>query len=82
MAPGSIAVLDETTSQVTTLVPDGDGETGRRVAAAVLRELESGLPGFTFAIGRSRRTEEPLDLARAGNEALLAANVVQGDPSG
>jgi sugar diacid utilization regulator len=80
VAPGSISVLDETTSQVTTLAPDGDGETGRRVAAAVLRELESGLPGFAFAIGRSRRTEEPLELARAGNEAQLAANVVQGDP--
>jgi DNA-binding PucR family transcriptional regulator len=45
----------------------------------MLRELESGLPGFTFAIGRSRRTEDPLDLARAANEALLAVNVVEGD---
>jgi DNA-binding PucR family transcriptional regulator len=37
------------------------------------------LPGFTFAIGRSRRAEDPLDLARAANEALLAMNVVEGD---
>ena len=59
--------------------PDADGETGRRVSAAILRELESGLAGFAFAIGRSRRAEDPLDLQRAGNEALLAVNVVEGD---
>ena len=45
-----------------------------------LRELESGLPGFAFAVGRSRRAEDPLDLRRAGNEAMLAANVVEGEP--
>ncbi len=61
------------------LVPDGDGETGRRVAAAVTRELESGLPGFAFALGRSRHAGDPLELHRARNEALLAANVVEGD---
>ncbi len=62
------------------LVPDPDGEAGRRVAAAVTRELESGLPGFAFAIGQSRHAPDPLDLQRARNEALLAANVVEGDP--
>ena len=48
--------------------------------AAIRRELESGLPGFAFAIGRSRHAEDPLELQRAANEALLAANVVEGDP--
>ncbi len=81
IAPGSIAILSEDDGgQVLLLVPDGDGESGRRVSASVLRELESGLPGFAFALGRSRRTEDPLDLGRAGNEALLATNVVEGDP--
>ena len=81
IAPGSIAAPPEDDGgQVVVLVPDADGDTGRRVASAILRELESGLPGFTFALGRSRRTEEPLDLQRAGNEALLAVNVVEGDP--
>ena len=61
------------TARWSMLIPDADGETGRRVAAAVLRELESGLAGFAFAIGRSRRAEDPLDLQRAVNEALLAA---------
>jgi sugar diacid utilization regulator len=67
-------------NEVVVLVPDGDGETGRRVAGAVLRELESGLSGFITRLGRSRRVEDPLDLQRAGDEALLALNVVEGDP--
>jgi sugar diacid utilization regulator len=81
IAPGSIASpAEDDSGQIVVLVPDADGEVGRRVGAAILRELESGLPGFAFAIGRSRRAEDPLDLHRAANEALLAANVVEGDP--
>jgi sugar diacid utilization regulator len=78
--PGSIAIATEDEAErVIVLVPDPDGEVGRRVSNAILRELESGLLGFTFAIGRSRRVEDPLDLSRAANEALLALNVVEGD---
>ena len=81
VAPGAIAApADDDAGEVVVLVPDGDGEIGRRVSGSIMRELESGLPGFAFAIGRSRRAEEPLDLYRAGTEALLAANVVEGDP--
>jgi sugar diacid utilization regulator len=81
IAPGSIAATTEDEAdRVVVLVPDADGETGRRVSGAILRELESGLPGFTFALGRSRRAEDPIELHRAGNEALLAVNVVEGDP--
>ncbi len=81
IAPGSIAApSEESAGEVIVLVPDPDGDTGRRVTAAVIRELESGLPGFAFAIGRSRHAENPLDLHRARNEALLAANVAEGDP--
>ncbi|MEA2210098.1 MAG: hypothetical protein QOF83_46 [Solirubrobacteraceae bacterium] len=80
IAPGSIAAPTEVeTDEAVILLPDPDGETGRRVSAAVLRELESGLPGFAFALGRSRRVEDPLDLKRAYNEALLALNVAEGD---
>jgi sugar diacid utilization regulator len=80
IAPGAIAAPSpEDAGEIVALVPDADGETARRVAAAVLRELESGLPGFSFAIGRSRHAEDPLDLHRAGNEALLAINVVEGE---
>jgi sugar diacid utilization regulator len=82
IAPGAITAPtgQEIAGEVAVLVPDGDGEVGRRVVSAVLRELESGLPGFAFAVGRSRRTADPVDLGRARNEALLAANVVEGEP--
>ena len=80
IAPGSIAATGvDAAGEVIVLVPDADGEAGRRVASSVTRELESGLPGFTFAIGRSRQAEDPLDLHRAANEALLAVNVVEGE---
>jgi sugar diacid utilization regulator len=82
IAPGSIAAptAEEVGGEVAVLLPDGDGEGGRRIVAAILRELESGLPGFAFAIGRSRRCEDALELRRAHDEALLAANVVEGEP--
>jgi sugar diacid utilization regulator len=80
IAPSAIAAAAQgDAGEIVVLVPDTDGETGRRVGAAILRELESGLPSFAFAIGRSRHAENPLDLARAGNEALLAVNVVEGE---
>ena len=80
IAPGAISAPNENDAgTVLILVPDPDGDTARRVAASVLRELESGLPGFVFALGRSRYVEEPLELQRAGNEAMLAANVVEGE---
>jgi sugar diacid utilization regulator len=80
ISSGSISSATDTDPDVVVLlVPDADGDTGRRVASAVLRELEAGLAGFAFAIGRSRRVQDPLDLQRAYNEALLALNVVEGD---
>jgi sugar diacid utilization regulator len=80
IAAGAIAApTTEDAGEIAVLVPDADGDTGRRASSAILRELESGLSGFAFALGRSRRAAEPLDLHRAGNEALLAVNVVEGD---
>lgn len=80
IASGSIASPTEVDAgEVILLIPDADGDTGRRVGSAVLRELEAGLAGFAFALGRSRRAEDPLDLQRAYNEAMLALNVVEGD---
>jgi PucR family transcriptional regulator, purine catabolism regulatory protein len=81
VASGSIGAPSEPDGgEVVLLIPDANGEAGRRASSAILRELESGLPGFAFAIGRSRHVADPLDLHRAGNEALLAVNVVEGDP--
>ena len=81
VASGSIgSPTAEDAGEIVLLVPDPEGDAGRRVSAAILRELESGLPGFAFAIGRSRHAADPLELRRANDEALLAVNVVEGDP--
>ena len=61
-------------------MPGGEEATAARAAEAVLRELEAGLAGYTFAIGRSRIAEDPAELPRAASEALLAANVAAGRP--
>ncbi|WP_205699523.1 CdaR family transcriptional regulator [Conexibacter sp. SYSU D00693] len=81
--PGAIAALsdrEETLgAEVVLLVPGAEEEAGRRTCEAVLREMEAGLPAHTFALGHSRPAGDVLDLARAGNEALLAANVAEGE---
>jgi PucR family transcriptional regulator, purine catabolism regulatory protein len=66
-------------SEVVVLVPSDDASAAERVAEGVLRELGASLPGHSFALGRSRFAADPADLPRAGNEALLAANVAEGD---
>ena len=74
-APGSLAtVIDD---HVVLLVPAERDAEVRRTADAVARELRSSLHGFTFALGHSRLATDPVDLYRAGNEALLAANVAE-----
>ncbi|HLH66395.1 MAG TPA: helix-turn-helix domain-containing protein [Solirubrobacteraceae bacterium] len=81
VAPGAVAAFaGGDGGEVVVIFPDRDGDAGRRVASAVMRELEAALPGFAFALGRSRRAADPLELPRAGDEALLALNVVEGDP--
>jgi sugar diacid utilization regulator len=59
------------------LTPGSDATAPKRTAAAVVRELEAGLPGFTVTVARSRHATDPADLHRAGTEALLAANVAE-----
>jgi sugar diacid utilization regulator len=59
------------------LAPGPADQAGRRLAAAVFRELEANLPGFAVTVARSRHTPDPADLHRAGAEALLAANVAE-----
>jgi DNA-binding PucR family transcriptional regulator len=82
----SIAALSEREgvvgAEVLLLVPGGDEALAARAADAVLREMEAGLSGYTFAIGRSRIAEDPAELPRAAGEALLAANVAQGSADG
>ncbi|MDX6642647.1 MAG: hypothetical protein QOD76_609 [Solirubrobacteraceae bacterium] len=81
--PATVAALaqrpDARSGEVVVLVADAGEAAGERVADLVLRELVAGLQGFTFAVGRSRVTADPLELHRAGKEALLAANVAVAD---
>jgi sugar diacid utilization regulator len=81
--PGAAAVLaprgDAPGAEVVILLPGVDDAAAARAADAVVRELHSALPGHTFALGRSRPAGDPADLHRAGAEALLAANVAEGD---
>jgi sugar diacid utilization regulator len=73
------ARADASGAEIVIVLPGADDATAARAADAVLRELRSALPGHTFAIGRSRPAGDPADLHRAGAEALLAANVAEGD---
>ena len=78
----SIAALSERDGaagvEILLLLPGGEESTAARAGEAVLREMESALSGYTFALGRSRIAEDPADLPRAAGEALLAANVAEG----
>jgi sugar diacid utilization regulator len=70
---------DRPGAEVIVLLPGADDALAARTADAVARELHAALPGHTFAIGRSRVASDPNDLNRAASEALLAANVAEGD---
>jgi sugar diacid utilization regulator len=79
-APGSLAAVlggpsDPQGGHVVVLLPTSDDTALRRVAEGIARELHASVHGFTFALGHSRVAHDPVDLYRAGNEALLAANV-------
>jgi len=86
VASRSIAALSEREgvvgAEVLLLVPGREETTAARAAEAVLREMEAGLAGYTFAIGRSRLAGDAVELPRAASEALLAANVAQGSADG
>ncbi len=81
--PSAVAVLSERDldagAEVIVLLAGADETAARRAAEGVLRDLEAGMGGFVFVIGRSRAVSDPLELARAADEALLAANVAEGD---
>jgi sugar diacid utilization regulator len=70
---------DRPGAEVVVLLPGADDGLAARTADALARELQTSLPGHTFAIGRSRVASDPNDLHRAASEALLAANVAEGD---
>jgi sugar diacid utilization regulator len=81
-ASRTIAALSEREGaggvEILLLVPGSDEQLAARAGDGVLREMQSALSGYTFAVGRSRLAADPADLRRAGGEALLAANVAEG----
>jgi sugar diacid utilization regulator len=83
VVPGAASALaaraDAPGAEVVVVLPGADDAAAARAAEEMLRELQSALPGHTFALGRSRPATDPSDLHRAGAEALLAANVAEGD---
>ncbi|HEX5308720.1 MAG TPA: helix-turn-helix domain-containing protein [Solirubrobacteraceae bacterium] len=82
VAPRAIAALSEREGaggvEILLLVPGAEEQPAARAADGVLREMQSALSGYTFAVGRSRIAADPADLRRAGSEALLAVNVAEG----
>jgi sugar diacid utilization regulator len=83
IASRAVAVLgerdDRPGAEIVVLLPGADDGLAARTADALARELQAALSGHTFAIGRSRIASDPNDLHRAASEALLAANVAEGD---
>jgi hypothetical protein len=78
---GSIAELVESgeRAEVRAIVPVEEPAQLERAMNGLARELAASLPGFHVTIARSRWVADPVDLYRAGREALLAANVAEAD---
>ncbi len=79
-AKGSVAVVgDGDAAEVSALVPAGDHEVLSRAAKALSGELRHSLQGFRITVAHSRLAQDPVDLYRAGKEAVLAANVAEAE---
>ena len=78
---GAIARLGELgeRAEVSAIVPAEEAAQLERATQALARELAASLPGFHLTVARSRWVADPVDLYRAGQEALLAANVAEAD---
>jgi DNA-binding PucR family transcriptional regulator len=78
VTPGALAAEgphEGESAEVVAVVPVGEEERLARAADALANELDAGLGGFTVGVARSRVASDAVDLYRAGQEALLAANV-------
>lgn len=70
----------EPACEVAVLVPAATDDTIARTAQAAFAELDAVLPGHVISVGHGRPSEQPDELPRAMQEALLACNVSEGDP--
>ena len=79
-AQGSVAVVgDGDAAEVSAIVPAADADVLGRAAKALAGELRHSLQGFTVTVAHSRLAQDPVDLYRAGKEALLAVNVAEAE---
>ena len=80
-SPGAVADLadDGERAEVHGIVPMADAAPLARAAKALARELEASLPGFHVTVGSGRWVADPVDLFRAGQEAMLALNVAEAE---
>jgi hypothetical protein len=78
---GAIAALGDRDeqAQVSAIVPTPDAGRLERAAQGLAHELSASLPGFRITVARSRWAGDPADIYRAGQEALLAANVAEAE---
>jgi hypothetical protein len=77
---GSLAALgDGEPAEVMAIVPAGEEGVLARAGQGLERELEDALSGFAITVAFSRRVGDPVDLYRAGKEALLAVNVAEAE---
>jgi DNA-binding PucR family transcriptional regulator len=65
-------------TEIVVVVPGGEEAIAARAAEGALRELQSALPGHSHSLGRSRMAAAN-EIERAAREAILAANVAEGD---
>jgi DNA-binding PucR family transcriptional regulator len=70
---------DGEAAEVRAIVPASENAVLVRAAAALAQELRESLAGFTVTVAHSRRTDDPVDIYRAGKEALLAVNVAEAE---
>ena len=68
--------------ELVVLIPAADTDLPRRAAEAIHRELEHGLTGYDVTVAVSRVATDPVDIPRAGVEAVLAANVAEAERRG
>ena len=84
ISSGSLAALTATDgerAEILAIVPCPEEGQLARAAQAVEAELADALSGFSVTVSSSRWTQDPVDLYRAGKEALLAANVAEAEGS-
>jgi sugar diacid utilization regulator len=84
VSPGALAAegnQEAEGAEIIAVVPADGDERLARAAETLANELDEGLTGFSIGVSRSRVAVDPADIYRAGQEALLAANVGEAEGS-